>query len=298
MQKKDWVHCDIERDKFLIHNDKPVLADFRLTVKQGTTASVVDGKLEWPAVYPPYSTDALYKAPVYVNRDWLAFTVVLYEMYLNNSHTPYPPPESWWQPEVVALMDQNHSSGASGLFGAPTMLSLYMSPEASSIVPAAAAAGSKKHRLTTNTDRQDSSHSLDAMWDSYVNNGGRCPDAAKKCENHNKDRFKPYLQQPVRRTCRGSPRSCRRWRQGNGKVQGHTAPTRTTTTDKSPFRYIAADGEAGLDPRGHLWVTWGVYLCSGKPPLADIILSHPPDLTRCDSVIGSAIPAMSGHIQY
>ena len=55
--------------------------------------------------------------------------------------------------------------------------------------------------------------------------------------------------------------------------------------------------EAGSDPRGHLWVTWGVYLCAGKPPLADIILSHPPELTRCDSVIGLAIPAMSGHIQ-
>ena len=56
--------------------------------------------------------------------------------------------------------------------------------------------------------------------------------------------------------------------------------------------------EAGSDPRGHLGVTWGVYLCAGKPPLADIILSHPPDLTRCDSVIGLATPAMSGHIQY
>ena len=57
------------------------------------------------------------------------------------------------------------------------------------------------------------------------------------------------------------------------------------------------EGEAGSDPRGHLGVTWGVYLCAGKPPLADIILSHPPDLTRCDSVIGLAIPAMSGYIQ-
>ena len=55
--------------------------------------------------------------------------------------------------------------------------------------------------------------------------------------------------------------------------------------------------EAGSDPRGHLGVTWGVYLCAGKPPLADIILSHPPELTRCDSVIGLAIPATSGHIQ-
>ena len=50
--------------------------------------------------------------------------------------------------------------------------------------------------------------------------------------------------------------------------------------------------------KSHLWVTWGVYLCADKPPLADIILSRPPELTRCDSVIGLAIPATSGHIQY
>ena len=56
--------------------------------------------------------------------------------------------------------------------------------------------------------------------------------------------------------------------------------------------------EAGSDPRGHLGVTWSVYLCAGKPPLADIILSHYSELTRCDSVIGLAIPATSGHIQY
>ena len=43
--------------------------------------------------------------------------------------------------------------------------------------------------------------------------------------------------------------------------------------------YLVAGIEAGSDPRGHLWVTWGVYLCAGKPPLADTILSHPPDLT-------------------
>ena len=61
--------------------------------------------------------------------------------------------------------------------------------------------------------------------------------------------------------------------------------------------HLRRHSEAGSDPRGHLGVTWGVYLCAGKPPLADIILSHPPELTRCDSVIGLAIPAMSGHIQ-
>ena len=67
---------------------------------------------------------------------------------------------------------------------------------------------------------------------------------------------------------------------------------------KSNQGYVrVGHGEAGSDPRGHLGVTWGVYLCAGKPPLADIILSHPPDLTRCDSVIGLAIPAMSDHIQ-
>ena len=68
-----------------------------------------------------------------------------------------------------------------------------------------------------------------------------------------------------------------------------------TPAEKSPGG--RSPHEAGSDPRGHLWVTWGVYLCAGKPPLADIILSHPPDLTRCDSVIGLAIPAISGHIQ-
>ena len=74
------------------------------------------------------------------------------------------------------------------------------------------------------------------------------------------------------------------------------------TEGRYPFcvsrRYGGVGAEAGSDPRGHLGVTWAVYLCAGKPPLADVILSHPPDLTRGHSVIGLAIPAMSGHIQY
>ena len=37
--------------------------------------------------------------------------------------------------------------------------------------------------------------------------------------------------------------------------------------------------EAGEDPDGHLLITWGVYLCAGKPPSADFMLYHPPDLT-------------------
>ena len=86
--------------------------------------------------------------------------------------------------------------------------------------------------------------------------------------------------------------------------EGHvTTDPRNLTVQMShaaqdlPITTTAHAVEAGSDPRGHLGVTWGVYLCAGKPPLADIILSHPPDLTRCDSVIGLAIPAMSGHIQ-
>ena len=46
------------------------------------------------------------------------------------------------------------------------------------------------------------------------------------------------------------------------------------TEQNNPKRF-----EADSDPRGHLWATWGVYLCAGQPPLADIILSHPPDPT-------------------
>ena len=74
--------------------------------------------------------------------------------------------------------------------------------------------------------------------------------------------------------------------------------SRPLFNDFERYQRSEKGGEAGSDPRGLLRVTWGVYLCAGKPPLADIILSHPPDLTRCDSVIGLAIPAMSGHIQY
>ena len=75
------------------------------------------------------------------------------------------------------------------------------------------------------------------------------------------------------------------------------SPPSGTPCSRRKMPHVTAS-EAGSNPRGHLRVTWGVYLCAGKPPLADIILSHPPDLTRCDSVIGLAIPAMSGHIQY
>ena len=86
-----------------------------------------------------------------------------------------------------------------------------------------------------------------------------------------------------------------------GHAPGHRQP-RSQVVPEPPTQAARRNSpelpEAGSDPRGHLWVTWGVYLCAGKPLLADIILSHPPDLIRCDSVIGLAIPAMSGHIQY
>ena len=93
---------------------------------------------------------------------------------------------------------------------------------------------------------------------------------------------------------------CRTVRCCWGVLRGCVPPGRCgKTCRQARLRVLGARPiEAGSDPRGHLGVTWGVYLCAGKPPLADIILSHPSELTRCDSVIGLAIPAVSGHIQY
>ena len=148
MHQHKWVHCDIKPDNILVlHNDEPVLADFGLTTKQGTPATVVEGQVVYPAVYPRYSTMALYNAPVHVNRDWFAFTVVLYEMYFNNPHTTYAQPQSWWESQVVTSMDQQHSSGASRHYGAETKLSPHMYPNPDGQVPAAAAAaaGSRTH---------------------------------------------------------------------------------------------------------------------------------------------------------
>ena len=73
-----------------------------------------------------------------------------------------------------------------------------------------------------------------------------------------------------------------------GGVGAHWGPPVLSSLVSERIQRSEKGGEAGSDPRGHLGVTWGVYLCAGKPPLADIILSHPPDLTRCDSVIGLA----------
>ena len=83
-----------------------------------------------------------------------------------------------------------------------------------------------------------------------------------------------------------------------GGCGAHWGPPVLSSMTSERIQRSEKGGEAGSNPRGYRWVTWGVYLCAGKPPLADIILSHPPGLTRCDSVIGLAIPAMSGHIQY
>ena len=83
-----------------------------------------------------------------------------------------------------------------------------------------------------------------------------------------------------------------------GGFGAHWGPPILSSMTSERIQRSEKGGEAGSDSRGHLWVTCGVYLCAGQLPLAEIILSHPPDLTRCDSVIGLAIPAMSGHIQY
>ena len=66
------------------------------------------------------------------------------------------------------------------------------------------------------------------------------------------------------------------WGRGLGAHRG--TPVLSSMTSERIQR-SEKGSEANSDPRGHLWVTWGVYLCAGKPPLADIILSHPPDIT-------------------
>ena len=64
-----------------------------------------------------------------------------------------------------------------------------------------------------------------------------------------------------------------------GGVGAHWGPPVLSSMTSEQIQRSEKGGDAGWDPRGHLWVTWGVYLWAGKTPLADIILSHPPDLT-------------------
>ena len=63
-----------------------------------------------------------------------------------------------------------------------------------------------------------------------------------------------------------------------GGVGAHWDPPVLSSMTSERIKRSGKGGEAGLDPRCHLWVTWSVYLGAGKPPLADIILSHPPDI--------------------
>ena len=63
-----------------------------------------------------------------------------------------------------------------------------------------------------------------------------------------------------------------------GGVGAHWGPPVLSSMTSERIQCSEKGGEAGSDPRGHLGVTWGVYLCADKPPLADIISSRPPDL--------------------
>ena len=66
---------------------------------------------------------------------------------------------------------------------------------------------------------------------------------------------------------------------GGGGVGAHWGPLVPSSMTSERIQRSEKGDEAGSDPRGLLWVTWGVYLWAGQPPLADIIFSHPPDLT-------------------
>ena len=64
-----------------------------------------------------------------------------------------------------------------------------------------------------------------------------------------------------------------------GGFGAHWGPPVLSSMTSEQIQRSEKGGEAGSDPRGHLWVSPGVYLCAGRPPLADIILFHPPDQT-------------------
>ena len=66
---------------------------------------------------------------------------------------------------------------------------------------------------------------------------------------------------------------------GGGGFGAHWGPPVLSSMTSERIQRSEKGGGASSDPRRHLWVTWGVYLCAGKLPFADIILSHPPDLT-------------------
>ena len=117
-------------------------------------------------------------------------------------------------------------------------------------------------------------------------------DVATKCSLLKRSCKKKFLQKQVKQIVK----TCSTWAEVLQRLEKTFPVYETDLGVRTQIEELPI--QAGSDPRGHLGVTWGVYLCAGKPPLADIILSHPPDLTRCDSVIGLAIPAMSGHIQY
>ena len=130
------MHSDIKPDKILIHNNVPVLADFGLTTRQGTGSTLVGTQLTYPAVYTPCSTIDLAQPNVHVNRDWFAFTVVVYEMYLNQEINS----ESWWASDKVIKIDRTYGIKASEHYEAETRLFPYMTP-VSAGVPKAVVVG-------------------------------------------------------------------------------------------------------------------------------------------------------------
>ena len=93
-------------------------------------------------------------------------------------------------------------------------------------------------------------------------------------------------------------------RGGGGAVAWEGARRRSDASDvcvvlrveKSSRR---SSSRPALSSRGGApWGEEGCHMPSRLNPNCVGGPGHPPELTRCDSVIGLAIPAMSGHIQY
>ena len=67
------------------------------------------------------------------------------------------------------------------------------------------------------------------------------------------------------------------WDMGGGGARAHWGLPVLSSMTSEQIQRSEKGGEASSD--SSVWVTWGVYLWASKLPLADIILSHPPDLT-------------------
>ena len=225
LHNQKLVHSDIKPDNILIMNDgRAVLADFGMSKPVGSICSPYGC-----GVYSHYSTKALWEAAVHPNRDWFAFTVVLYEMLLNNKNQPYQPLAE--DPQIqrfisdgfptdlaVRHWDALHSTAATKHYGVETKLEMFASTKVNA-EPAPAPAHDIRQDRTRNKRQRTDIHAhirkkgdddaVAALWDGYIKQAKSCKDAVQDCQA-NRDRFKSYLARG--RKCEHATESCKNYK--------------------------------------------------------------------------------------